>query len=117
MTDLLKLFDLVPRDVPMIIICALLFVVLWKTLGKVLFGPYLALIEARESATQGSVGTSQDKLRQADTLVAEYNLKLNDSRQRLIQEKISKTSAVKAEADKLIHKTEDRKSTRLNSSH
>ena len=113
MADLLKLFDLVPRDVPMILICAILFVALWKVLGRVLFDPYLNLIEAREAATQGAQGLSHDKLKQADTLLEEYNSKLSDHRQRLIQDKLSKTLAAKAEADKLIHKTEDEARAKL----
>ena len=107
MSEILKSFDLVPLDAIMIAVSAALFVVLWKTLGKALFEPYVALVEARESATIGANDTAYAERAKASALYEDYEQKLMSARVAAMEKKLSAISKAKEEADGLVEKAED----------
>ncbi len=107
MAEILKNFDLNLLDAQMIAVCAVLFVVLWKTLGKVLFGPYLTLVEARERATVGASDTAQAELAKAKAISEDYEQKLMTARVAAMEKKLAAVSKAKSEADSIVEKAED----------
>jgi F0F1-type ATP synthase membrane subunit b/b' len=107
MESFLKNFDLVPFDVVMIAVCAILFVVLWKTLGKVLFAPYLELVEAREAATVGAEDGAKSDQARAQAITEEYEGKLMAARVAAMEKKLAAITKAKSEADSLVGKAED----------
>jgi len=106
MESVLKLFALTVQDVQMIPWGALFFVVLWQALSRILFKPYLALIEAREAATSGAVETSRDKLAKAAELRSAYAERLNGARVDAMKGKIEKVAAAKKEGAQVVEKAE-----------
>ena len=106
MESLLKNFDLVPFDVVMIVVSAVLFVVLWKTLGQVLFAPYLQLVEAREAATVGAEDTAKANHERAEALTAQYEEQLMAARVAAMEKKLSALAKAKAEAAAVVEKSE-----------
>lgn len=106
MAEFLKNFDLVPFDVLMIVVCAVLFLGLWKFLDKVLFGPYLGLIEAREKLTIGAGDTATAERAKAKSLTEEYEQKLMAARVSAMEKKLGAISKAKTEADSIVEKSE-----------
>jgi F-type H+-transporting ATPase subunit b len=106
MENLLKNFDVVPFDVVMIIASAALFVVLYRTMGKFVFGPYLDLIESRERATIGAEGAAATEREQAQTIEKEYQDRLMAARVSAMEKKIANLNSAKAEADAVVEKAE-----------
>jgi len=102
MSDILKIFDLVPADGLMILVGAALFVILWKALEHSLFGPYLLLIEKREGATSGAGKAADEKLSKADDLNRQYDSKLMEQRIIFMQAKFAALDKAKNEADQIV---------------
>ena len=71
MEPLLKMFSLTAQDAQMIPFGALFFVGLWLLLGRFVFKPFLALVEARERATSGAVDAAKEKIAQVIVLRTE----------------------------------------------
>lgn len=99
--QILKSFSLVPTDVVMIPIAALLFVALWKTLERSLFLPYLKLIEAREQATVGNEAQALADLNKAEELQRSYEQQLQEIRIRSLEQKYKTLESTKQELEKL----------------
>ena len=107
MESLLKNFDLVPFDVAMIMVSAVLFVVLWKTLGQFLFAPYLELVEAREAATVGAEDTAKADRERAQVITEQYEEQLMATRVAAMEKKLAALTKAKAEAAGIVEKSED----------
>jgi F-type H+-transporting ATPase subunit b len=58
---------------------AILFVILWLVLNKILFQPYLKLLEEREHKTTGAEQDSDDLERQGAQLRAQYQEKIAEA--------------------------------------
>ncbi|MBN8548543.1 MAG: hypothetical protein J0M12_04430 [Deltaproteobacteria bacterium] len=106
MESILKNFDLVPFDVVMIVVSAVLFVILWKTLGQALFAPYMSLLEAREAATVGAEDTAKSDLERAEALTAQYEEQLMAARVAAMEKKLAAINKAKAEASGIVEKSE-----------
>jgi len=106
MDTLLKFLSLDPRDALMIPVGTVLFFLLWKTLERKLFRPFLALIEAREAATSGAVETAQAKRVEAQEKSASYDRQLTEARISAMRGKLSALSAAKTEAAKIVEQAE-----------
>jgi F-type H+-transporting ATPase subunit b len=102
----LKLFDLTTRDLVMIPLGALFFLVLWVFLSKFLFKPYLALVEARESATSGAVESSREKVAKAAELRASYDERLGAERVTAMKQKLDVVANAKKNAAEIIERAE-----------
>ena len=98
---LLKTFDLEPYDLPMILVGAALFYIFWKVMDRAVFSPFLALHEAREAATEGSVGTANNLNKEADEIAAQYDEQFTEARVSAMQVKLSAVSKAKDEANKI----------------
>ncbi len=70
------LLQLTDSDLYMIPVGGFLFIAFWKISEKVLFGPMLKLIDAREAATSGSFEESKTVAEQAQALLEETEAKL-----------------------------------------
>ncbi|MBX7142947.1 MAG: hypothetical protein K1X79_00700 [Oligoflexia bacterium] len=106
MESLLKNFDLVPLDALMILVSAVLFVILWRTLAQVLFNPYIRLIEARERATVGATEGAQSDRQKAEAVTQQYEQQLLNARIAAMQGKLAVVDNAKAQAAQVIEKAE-----------
>lgn len=106
MEAFLKNFDLVPFDLVMIAIGAVLFVCLWQILRIVVFQPYLKLVDARERATSGAEAQARANEERAMILFKEYEQKLMEERAVALKVKFEALSKAKAEAGRMINKAE-----------
>ncbi len=103
---ILQFVDLKPIDVPMIAICAVLFVLLWRYLARVLFVPYLEVVESREAKTTGAVDTVRDIRTRCATLNQEIDSRLNEARVTAMQKKISALNKAKQESAKIVERAQ-----------
>lgn len=106
MAELLKTFDLAPQDLKMIIVWAICFVALWQILARVLFNPYLRLVESREAVTTGAGESAKLQLAQADELLAQYEDRLTQARVNGMKEKMAIINRTRSEAQEILEKSE-----------
>jgi F-type H+-transporting ATPase subunit b len=92
-----------------------LFLVLWLILSKVLFGPYLALLEARERRTAGAQHESSSLAQEGERLKAQYEAKIAEAegagasiKERILQEARQQREAILARAREEAATTLDR---------
>lgn len=104
MEEILKNFDLVPFDVVMIFVGAMSFVLLWKTLEKELFNPFLKLLELREGLTTGADSNAKDIQDEAARLEEDYAQKMLSIRIAAMDKKLAALDRAKAEANSSIDK-------------
>lgn len=102
MDGLLKLFNLDRGDPPMILLCAALFVVLWRVLERRLFTPYLAFLERREALTIGARDRIDAVESEALALETKYDDAVNRARVSAMEDKFSRVGAAKKEVDDLL---------------
>lgn len=102
MREILKTLDLVPQDVVMIFVGALLFTLLWKALEAWLFLPFLKVVEARESATKGAVSDAAEMQQRADNLMREYNSELARKRVEAVERKLKLLEETKTKAAGIV---------------
>ena len=102
----LKIFDLVPGDLPMIGLGALMVLVLIGLLNNSLFKPYLSLLEAREAATAGAEHAAEATLKEARAKNEEYGAKLMAARVAAMQKKLARVSDARTQAAKLVESAE-----------
>lgn len=106
MDALLKFFDLVPHDIPMIIVGGVLFVGLWRALDATFFGPLKTLTETREAATTGAQDQAKANLAKENELNEQRNRTIAEARAEAVKEKIAAVLKAKQEASKLILQAE-----------
>jgi F0F1-type ATP synthase membrane subunit b/b' len=102
MEELLKNFDLVPMDVPMILLGSVLFIVLWSTLKRALFDPYLKIVELREGMTSGA-STTAVEMRAAATKAEEAAAqKIMEARVQVHKERLAAITAAQKSASQVL---------------
>jgi F-type H+-transporting ATPase subunit b len=106
MENLLKTLDLVPRDVIMIVLWAFLFYGFILLMRRFFFGPYLKLIEARESATEGTSADAAAKQAEAQRMLEEFENRILEARVALTKEKLESLSKAKQEVAASIESAE-----------
>lgn len=106
MEAFLKNFDLTPIDLPMIFFGAVFFFVFCKIFGKYVIRPYLQLIEARESASEGTLQEAAADLRAAADLQKDFEAYMNETRLAAIKKKADTIDRAKKDAAKLIENAE-----------
>jgi F0F1-type ATP synthase membrane subunit b/b' len=106
MEEILKKFDLVPADVTMIVVGALLFVLFWKTFGKLVIVPFAELVAARERATIGADEAAHELHEKAKTLSEQYENRLTEERVKSLRVKFDAVANAKAAAAKVVAEAE-----------
>lgn len=106
MEEILRNFDLVPLDLPMILAGALLFVALWQLLDKEFFGPLKGLVEARENATSGAEHQAKQIIEQSENLIADYNRSIASARAEAARKRFDALSIAKQEASRIVAEAE-----------
>ena len=91
----------------MIFVGTILFVLLWRGLGKWVFAPYIDLVEARERATSGAKENAKQLKSDAERITQEYEKRLFEARMEGTKEKLVILDNAKKQASTLIHKAED----------
>lgn len=104
MEAFLKNFDLVPFDLVMIFAGALSFVLLWKTLEKNLFNPFLKLLELREGLTTGADSNAKTLQEKAASLEEEYSQQMLSARIAAMEKKLSTLESAKGQANSITEK-------------
>ncbi len=102
MEGILKIFDMTPIDLNMILVVGVLFIVLWQALDKVLFTPYLNLIDAREQATVGVEEEAQKAYVKAEVGSRDYDAKVAEARKNAILKKTLVLEDAKKRADSIL---------------
>jgi len=102
MKAFLENFDLVPLDVPMILLGAVLFFFFCKLFGKYVVSPYVRLVEIREAASEGAIEEASADLRAAAELQRDFDLKISQARAQAKVEKASILDAAKRDGAKLV---------------
>lgn len=106
MEEVFKKFDLVPQDLQVILIMAVVFAFYWKLLGSVVIKRYLNLFEAREKHTVGATEGAQENHAAAARLLEEYERQLVLERTAVLKSLEPQIIAAKAEAAKIIESAE-----------
>ncbi len=107
MESVLKIFDMTPIDLYMILVVGALFIFLWKTLDSVLFAPYLKLIAAREQATIGVEEEAQKAYVKAEVGIKDYEAKVAETRRAAIAKKLVVIEEAKKKADTIINSAKE----------
>lgn len=107
MEGVLKIFDMTPVDLYMILVVGVLFIVLWQILDKVLFAPYLNLIDAREQATVGVEEEAQKTYVKAEVGSRDYETKVAEARKNAVQKKMVVIDDAKKRADSILATAKD----------
>lgn len=102
-----KTFSLSDTDIVMILVCSFLFIMLWAALEKVLFAPFLSLVEAREGATVGAEERAVSYKTQAQELRIKYESLIYAARVEAMERKLTRISQAKTEASRIIERAED----------
>lgn len=79
-----------------------LFILLWLILNKVLFQPYLRLLEERERRTSGAQHDSSDLEHEGTRLRAEYEEKVHAAQSAAYAEKERLLQSARAEREKIL---------------
>ena len=108
MEGILKTFDLVPFDVPMIVIGGLAFVIFYVLMKGSVFEPFLALVEAREAATEGATASASADLKAAAALEHEFEEKILEAREAALNEKSKKLEAARKDASAILAEAESK---------
>ena len=106
MEAFLKNFDLVPGDVPMIVLGAALFFMFCHFFGKKVIAPYLQLLETREAATEGALEEAAADVRAAAELQRDFESQIAQARVAAVSEKLRVLDAAKKDAAKFIENAE-----------
>jgi F-type H+-transporting ATPase subunit b len=85
----------------------ILFVLLWLILSKVLFRPYLRLLEEREHKTTGAQHDSSDLEHEGARLRAEYEEKIKAAQSAAYGEKERSVQAARVEREKVLSQARD----------
>jgi F0F1-type ATP synthase membrane subunit b/b' len=80
MTAILKRFDLVPTDLWMIAFTVIVFILLWQTLGRLVFTPYLKFLAEREAVTVDAKDNISGRVEQLANLERDYQEQINRAR-------------------------------------
>lgn len=94
--------SLTPSDVMMIPVGAISFTAFWIISDRVIFRPYIKLIEEREEKTSGAEESAEDTLREARQLLSEYDERLLKARIDATQEKMKIVSEERRESKKIV---------------
>ncbi len=106
MAELLKTFDLTPLDAQMILVWAVAFVILWQILARVLFGPYLKLVETRDAQTTGAEDNAKSLTAKADELMLKYEDRITQARIAGMKEKNETLSKARTEAQAITEQAD-----------
>ena len=115
MEEFLKTLDLVPFDLVMIAACVPLVILLWKSMERYLFAPYLAVVEAREQLTSGAIESAAQSVARAHELEVQYQNVISAARVSAVKEKSERLLRAKAEAAHVVSKAEDEAQEHLRS--
>lgn len=108
MEAFLKNFDLVPLDLAMIAVGALLFFAFYKLFAGIFVEPMLAVIRAREAATSGAEASAAENRQRAAALNAQYEEQLSNARIAAMQRRFELVGKAKQEAARIIEEAEIR---------
>lgn len=103
---ILSTFDLTQADASMIPVGIVLFFLLWKALGNVIFRPYLRVTENREMLTIGAENKTISSIKEAAKINEEIDQKIHAERTEAMIQKLEYLSAARKEAAKIASEAE-----------
>lgn len=106
MEELLKVFDLTPRDGQMILIGAVIFFVFWRVIDAAVFKPFLRLYEEREALTSGASVSSKELLEEAAIVTKRYEERLHAARVSAMAERYQMINQAKKEGAQIVSAAE-----------
>lgn len=102
LADALKVFDLTLLDAQMILVFCGLFPGLLWLLSHGIIRPHLAVIEARESATEGATDAAAVQLEEAARIDNEFELRMAEVRAAVLKEKQAEIARAKEHAREVL---------------
>lgn len=106
MVETLKIFDLTPYDLNMILLSTVFFAVALSLIGKFLLSPLLVLVEAREKSLVGARAEAAGFDKKSAEIAADYEKRLLDKRIEFAREKIEQLKTSREQASNLIERAE-----------
>jgi F-type H+-transporting ATPase subunit b len=94
--------DLMTFDVPTVLVEIALFLLLVALLRVIVFKPLLAVLEARDRAIDGARAEAEQRVREADRRVAEYEARLDDVRAKAAAERDALRAQGRAEETRIL---------------
>lgn len=90
-----------------------LFFVLWAGLKKLLFDPFVAMLEAREARTSGAKAAAAQTRSATEVSAAEYEHKLQDARQQAARDAGVVRTATSAEEQRVLEAVREESTRQL----
>ena len=112
-TIMVETFDLQRIEIQLIPVGAILFFLFWKLMDKKVFSPFLALVEAREKATAGSLVDADKIYKQATDVAEKTEAEILQARKDAVKIKNEKILEAKIKVDNSIKDFEQEMLTRL----
>lgn len=106
MENILKLFTLTLTDGVMIVVGMIFFFLLWQTLQRVFFEPYIRLAETREGLTTGAKKEAGTKQHQADLLFQQVDERLRAARVEAMTRKLTVLTEARTKAAAIVESAE-----------
>jgi F-type H+-transporting ATPase subunit b len=91
----------------------LIFVALWLILSRVVFRPYLGLLDDRERQTSGARHYTDDLAHEAARLKAEYDEKISQARSAAAAVKDAIIQEARQERERLLHSAREEAARKL----
>ena len=111
----LKTFDISPNEFNYLLIAIPTFCVFWFLMDKMVFRPFLKLVETREERTSGAETTAADTLKEAEQVAAVYEQEVLDARIAAMKEKLAEINKTKEEASKTLAEASSKAKSELES--
>lgn len=107
MEEILAFFTLTVRDAQVIAVATVLFFLFVAAMGKYLFRPLIALMDAREAATSGATASADDLIREARELDRSVEERITQVRVDAMKKKLERVAAARARADDIVRRAMD----------
>lgn len=106
MEETLKVFDLTPHDLNMILLSALVFALILPLIGKFLLSPLLKLVETREHALVGARKEANTYNKNSGDVLADYEKRMLEKRIEFARDKLEQLKGTREMVAKLVEQAE-----------
>lgn len=106
METILTFLNLTNLDAEMIPVGVVLFTIFVFSLGRFVVAPFVALVEAREEATEGAERSAQSNIDEAEIIERNYESQIIEERIASEKAKAQQIAKAKTEAARIIERAE-----------
>ncbi|MEZ4753726.1 MAG: hypothetical protein R3A13_05375 [Bdellovibrionota bacterium] len=102
MEELLKTFDLELTEFNYILIVIPVFCAFWFLMDKLIFSPFLKLVETREARTTGAESVATETLYEAERIQTDYEQQILNARIEAMKVRLAEVNKIKEEASQVL---------------